>query len=308
MCVQFLQQAIPSSQALLPSPNDDGTFNLDHIDRAGRTKFQLNLTTSIQLIADQSLLNSNNISRSLKQRLVSARDSIARRKDSIMPTLPTTTINDHLCRASHHHDFEKHLTRLHPKLCGHCNALLTPTHGQCCPGFKRKAVDRRHSDILTVIIRKGDEAGISVSFEPRIPGINRKKPDLDFEFANHYPDDIMSDLSIIHSTAPSYEHISIEQQLYSRSQIKNNKYKTFVIAANRKFKAFEVTSYCLFGPNARAVVELFAQHADDMLFTEDALSFAYSFYDELIIAMMKGNARIMRQCHGKSLNPSVRRV
>ena len=156
-----------------------------------------------------------------------------------------------------------------------------------------------------VIKRKGVEAGITVSIEPRIPGNDCKKPDLDFEFANHFTDDRMSDLSVIHSTAESYKHISIEAQLYTRAQSKSAKYHSYVQSANRKFKAFEVTSYCLFGPNARAVVELMAQHADDMKFTDDALGFTNSTYDELIIAMMKGNARIIRQCHAKALNPSV---
>jgi hypothetical protein len=157
--------------------------------------------------------------------------------------------------------------------------------------------------MLTTIKRKGVEAGIEVSIEPRIPGTDRKKPDLDFQFANHFTDDLMSDLSVIHTTADSYIHSSIEAQLHSRAQTKNAKYKTFVTAANRKFKAFEVTSYFVFGPNARAVVDLIAQHADDILFTEDSLAFANSLYDQLIIALMKGNARIIRQCHAKALHP-----
>ena len=301
----ILFEAIPSAQNLLPSFNNDGTFNLGHIDQAGRAHFQHNLISRLQQQQDHKLLNSNNISNSLKQRLVSARDPIARRQHSIMPKEPSTTIKDYLCRASHHHNFEKHLIRLPPKLCGHCHAAFTPTHGQCCTGTRRKAVDGRHTDILAVIKRRGTEAGITVSIEPRIPGTDRKKPDLDFEFSNHFPDDVMSDLSVIHSTADTYKHIAVESQLYTRALTKSTKYKDYVISANRKFRAFEVTSYCLFGPNARAVVEFMAEHADDMRFTEDAQEFANDTYDELIIAMMKGNARIMRQCHSKSLRPAV---
>jgi hypothetical protein len=166
-------------------------------------------------------------------------------------------------------------------------------------------VDRRHAKILNVIKKKGVEAGIEVSIEPRIPGVDRKKPDLDFEFSNNLTDDMMSDLSIIHSTATSYVHISIEAQLYNRAKTKTAKYLDFVRNADRKFKAFEVTSYGVFGPNARAVVQLFAQHADDMLFTEESKEFADSFYDEILIELMIGNAKIIRQCHTKSLHPSV---
>ena len=172
-----------------------------------------------------------------------------------------------------------------------------------CPMLRRRGATNRHDLVLNALSlkRRAEMAGCLFIVEPRVHDVVRKKPDGCISLQGVDPD-LYTDVSCIHSLAPSYVNTAPAAQLRSRDSTKFNKYVALCNASNDDFCAFSLTTFGSFSESesAKKLVERISQHYYDMC-ANTLRGFKQSCFNELLVALHRGNARLLRQRQRKAV-------
>lgn len=287
-----LANALPASALLMPRLTHDGKLKLPDSVASKSFANQFNIIKHAE--EDLALMHDPRISHSLKTRLLSFRQKHARQYRTMLPITSQLKISNRLARFDARDILDLFPYDALPTHCRFCGGFMAPGHPHCCPSTRRGGVTRRHDLILKTMVRNCLLGGIDAIIEPRLPGVNRIKPDARFSFPGVDPY-LFTDVSIIYPLAPTYARQSIEAQLSARSTTKHNKYNARCVADGNEFLAFPLSSYGNFGKAAQQVITRLAQHASDSSFATSVNSFSRNLYNELLVALHTGNAQILEE-------------
>ncbi len=139
----------------------------------------------------------------------------------------------------------------------------------------------------------GRDAAVDIQREYRIARYKRDRPDIKFDFHDEYRG--FADHVCTHAGAPTYRHQTIAEILERAAVMKVQKYRRF-LKPDESFVPISTSTYGVFHPQALDFIKRIAEAAanDSMMpFHSMFHSFHYGLIDELLVAIMKGNAHIL---------------
>ena len=123
-------------------------------------------------------------------------------------------------------------------------------------------------------------------------GVRRLKPDLGADYKSIMQSDLI-EISCVHTTAPSYIRKTIATQLHERELAKHSKYDEFARLVHKPLYAFIVSSYGVFSREAKQVIKTIADRSKQQGLTTSVNSFIRSLYNDILVALHRGNASIL---------------
>ena len=136
------------------------------------------------------------------------------------------------------------------------------------------------------------KAGGKWQIEPRVDNVTRLKPDIDTKYDSLLTSELV-ELSIIHTSAPSHINTMISTQLHSREIVKHAKYDAYSILLHKTLKSFCLTTYGVFSKEAHEAIYNIANRAKRQNLITSTHSFSRSIYNELLVALHRGNAQVL---------------
>jgi len=192
---------------------------------------------------------------------------------------------------SHHEDSSL------PKYC-RCDAAspsglqpFTIHHPHGCKFLKPKEVSARHNAVARSLGEDARRAGMHVTLEPRVFAPNatsQKRADI---LLQPYTSDkkYSGDVSIIHTSMPTYEKVPVKQQLENRAKAKVAKHGQYQAECGHEFSGLAITSNGMVGKEVIELVKIIAQHAVNTNRAFSAKAFARETMYNLVCALQLGN-------------------
>ena len=296
--VDELRHNFPASAPLLPILTDEGIMK--HQNSVDPKKFVSLIRCEIEKVADHGLMSSiDSSTKRFRDRLLALRDPHAQRYITLLPREPCLRMSD--CEACDivHFIHGLHIDNEHSTYCTACHKPNSPDHTMVCPVLRRRGATIRHDLVLRALKRRAEMAGCLFVVEPRVHDVVRKKPDGRITLLG-VDANLFTDVSCIHTLAPSYVNVAPATQLRGRDSTKFNKYIALCNASNDDFCAFSLTTFGAFSESAKKLIDRITQHYYDMC-SSTVRDFKQSCYNELLVALHRGNALLLRQRQRKAV-------
>jgi hypothetical protein len=178
-------------------------------------------------------------------------------------------------------------------LCGRVISDGYYAHPMCCSKVKRAGTTIRHNWVLHVLNKFARLAGASTSLEPRafVTEGDGRKPDLSIT----HLDTMFTDVVITQPDAPSKRSMAPVKALQVAETAKVTKYAADLRALGHSFLAAAATSHGVLSTSLRSLVaHISGIYHSNFPGADRSPPFEQQFLDELLCAIQKGNARILR--------------
>ena len=283
-CVPTLSQYIPSTFDILTAlPRPPPLYD---------KKLQRRITHALQDNRHKNLLASSSNKKLLTRLNDLSSDTAIRYTTQLIPSSSALLLSNKSFIDYQQHILGVHSTPLPPSLCPNCHESNHPDHNQYCILSRKTSCNSRHDDISTTIANIAREIGVFASITKRKNyNESRLRTDVEFRFKDGRSP-VSTDVSVIHTTSPSYINTSIPLQLQNRFATKNKTYKSREASFNRNFIPFVITSFGTLHKSSFELLHLLGKIAVDNRLFSSSDAFVNSATARIITTLHQGNGLI----------------
>ena len=282
---------LPTISQYLPSTSDILT-SLPHPPLFSDKKLQRRITHALQDKRHQSLASSSANKKLLTRLNDLSSDTAIRYTTQLIPSSSALLLSNKSFIDYQQHILGVHSSPLPSSLCPNCHESYQHDHNQYCILSRKTSCNSRHDDISTTIANIAREIGVYASITKRRNyNESRLRTDVEFRFKDGRSP-VSTDISVIHTTSPSYIQTSIPLQLQNRFTIKNKTYKSREASFNRNFIPFIITSFGTIHKSSLDLLHLLGKIAVQNRLFSSSEAFVNSATARILTTLHQGNGLI----------------